>query len=725
MKTILLACLLFFVNLLWAQCPSGAVTLNSQSDVNNFVAMYPNCDNISGDLIIDGPITDLSALDYIDAIEGDFVIANTELISISNFSSLTLFLNKLEISNNEKLVEITGFNALIDLGNLFIIENNPNLVRIDGFNSATDAFGDLWINGNTSLQFISGFGKLVRVYKLLGISNSPLLQSIPSFNNMNSVGRTIQFTNTGLTDLLGFDNLSIIGGLNSTLGLGVSNNQNLGAISGFNCLKNIEFDLSIKDNPQLKSIVGLSSLERVGRFFSIGNNTSLLSLNGLQNLIEVSRPGYEAALVFEIYDNPQLSDCNALCNLLESNGIIGLKRITNNASGCDSESEIDTSNCIPFQRVSCTSLVSPQNGATNVELDADISWQAISGATSYFISIGTTSEGTEIINNLNVGNITTYILPNNLPENAEIFVKIKPNNDLGQAKCCSEESFMTKAFIPQCAALINPKNGERDVPITTSISWNAVSNVTGYFISLGTFSGGTDILDNFNVGNRTSYRPSSPLPENASIFTTITPYNIAGNSVDCNEEVFFTKPESLGCTALINPINGSIDVDVDATIYWNATPKATGYILSIGLMPFGTELVNNRDLGNVNAFDFIDNFPFDTKIYVSLIPYNSSGQGEACPTESFTTKRESIFVPDFFTPNNDGYNDVWLINDPLDEVKVVYIYSRYGKLLKTIRNMQNGWNGSFNNQYMPVDDYWYSMTLKNGKRINGHFTLKR
>ena len=55
----------------------------------------------------------------------------------------------------------------------------------------------------------------------------------------------------------------------------------------------------------------------------------------------------------------------------------------------------------------------------------------------------------------------------------------------------------------------------------------------------------------------------------------------------------------------------------------------------------------------------------------------------------------------------------------------IFIFNRYGKLLKSIDSVQYGWNGTFNNQVLPINDYWYVIKLKSGREMKGHFALKR
>ncbi len=82
--------------------------------------------------------------------------------------------------------------------------------------------------------------------------------------------------------------------------------------------------------------------------------------------------------------------------------------------------------------------------------------------------------------------------------------------------------------------------------------------------------------------------------------------------------------------------------------------------------------------------------------------------------------------PRFFTPNGDGYNDFWKIkNSDFLPQTTLFIFNRYGKLLKQLDALESGWDGSFNGILVPADDYWFHLAFTNGKIIKGHFSLKR
>jgi gliding motility-associated-like protein len=85
-------------------------------------------------------------------------------------------------------------------------------------------------------------------------------------------------------------------------------------------------------------------------------------------------------------------------------------------------------------------------------------------------------------------------------------------------------------------------------------------------------------------------------------------------------------------------------------------------------------------------------------------------------------------IPNYFTPNEDGFNDYWNIkgvNTTFNTKTTIHIFDRYGKLLKQISPLGRGWDGTFNGQVLPATDYWYSIELQDGRFFNGHFALKR
>jgi len=87
-----------------------------------------------------------------------------------------------------------------------------------------------------------------------------------------------------------------------------------------------------------------------------------------------------------------------------------------------------------------------------------------------------------------------------------------------------------------------------------------------------------------------------------------------------------------------------------------------------------------------------------------------------------------IGFPAFFTPNDDSFNDTWKVNGISSQFQpnsIIYIYDRYGKLLKQLDPIGPGWDGTFNGKRLPTNDYWFHVKLEDGRTFRSHFTLKR
>lgn len=83
-------------------------------------------------------------------------------------------------------------------------------------------------------------------------------------------------------------------------------------------------------------------------------------------------------------------------------------------------------------------------------------------------------------------------------------------------------------------------------------------------------------------------------------------------------------------------------------------------------------------------------------------------------------------VPNVITPNGDGYNDYWEIRAlemyPDAHIK---IFDRYGKMFMDRKMGPNfRWDGQYLGRPLPSGDYWYIITIEEGKSISGHVTIR-
>jgi len=91
-----------------------------------------------------------------------------------------------------------------------------------------------------------------------------------------------------------------------------------------------------------------------------------------------------------------------------------------------------------------------------------------------------------------------------------------------------------------------------------------------------------------------------------------------------------------------------------------------------------------------------------------------------------------VEFPKFFTPNNDGINDTWIVkgaNSTFFPESAIYIFNRFGKVVANIPIDSQGWTGDYGGNRLPSDDYWFTIKLIDPqgeiRERKGNFSLLR
>ncbi len=86
-----------------------------------------------------------------------------------------------------------------------------------------------------------------------------------------------------------------------------------------------------------------------------------------------------------------------------------------------------------------------------------------------------------------------------------------------------------------------------------------------------------------------------------------------------------------------------------------------------------------------------------------------------------------LVIPNAFSPNNDGINDVWnIINLNTYPYATVNIFDRYGKMIFESYGYAKPWDGTFNGKPVPIGTYYYIIDTKTiAPKLNGSVFLIR
>ena len=88
-----------------------------------------------------------------------------------------------------------------------------------------------------------------------------------------------------------------------------------------------------------------------------------------------------------------------------------------------------------------------------------------------------------------------------------------------------------------------------------------------------------------------------------------------------------------------------------------------------------------------------------------------------------------IFVPNAFTPNGDGKNDIFAVIGPSIKTMELRLFNQWGQQIFATNDKTRGWSGLFDGQQQPAGIYIYVVkaVLYNGTIVNkkGTFLLIR
>ena len=198
--------------------------------------------------------------------------------------------------------------------------------------------------------------------------------------------------------------------------------------------------------------------------------------------------------------------------------------------------------------------------------------------------------------------------------------------------------------------------------------------------------------------------------------------------------------EYFGCTSdtfsmsitleasLTPPLITCIEEDYySLTFEWEPVEGADEYFVS-----------NTLGNGKLSGTSYtVTNLPDNTPVSVTVTVIGSvcgpSSSTIECQTLEFIPV--NIFIPDIFSPNDDGINDVFHVhaNSQITEVSILRIFDRWGNIifekLNCAPNEPNkGWDGTFSGKEMNagVYLYWIELETSRGREIvTGDLTLIR
>ncbi|MEQ8420561.1 MAG: T9SS type B sorting domain-containing protein [Arenibacter algicola] len=364
---------------------------------------------------------------------------------------------------------------------------------------------------------------------------------------------------------------------------------------------------------------------------------------------------------------------------------------------------IALSGILSHAQLECPTMISPPNGSLDISSPTIISWSETPSASGYLLTLGSSPTADDILSKtIYMVNYSEEII---FPNNATIYVTITPFNDMEIASGCPKWSFSTPQ---ECDFYINPKK-DISVCYTENVGTNEIF-VDFASIERELIGAQEDLLLTYYdlIGNAIDLNQLLPNP-NSSPYTLLVK---ASDTNGCLKETIFSL-------RLVEPPIVEVLEDINVCESFALPVLSTNNSYFTGPNGTGSELqagsrVTNSQL--IYILNQVGSCMEQSSFRINIDPLVCAGQTSA---KQF---------PKFFTPNGDGINDFWQLNRSelnITEKSPVFIYDRYGKLVRMLEFDSQGWDGNYEGSPMPSSDYWFFVNLGNNKSLSGHFSLKR
>ena len=265
-------------------------------------------------------------------------------------------------------------------------------------------------------------------------------------------------------------------------------------------------------------------------------------------------------------------------------------------------------------------------------------WNAASGSvTGYYLNIGTALGGADLIN---IGPLSGTSAIVNLPTSeATIYVRLSTVFN-GTAEFSNDYTYTEAA--QSGGAITGPTNGSPLSGASTTFNWSAgTGGVTGYYLHVGTTSGGADLV---NIGPLSSTSTSAivNLPTSGATIYAQLVTNFSGGATALSSINNYTEAAQSG-GAITSPTNGSPLTGASATFDWSSgTGGVTGYYLHVGTTSGAADLVNIGPLVGTSATVTLPTN--GATIYAQLVTNFSGGATALSSINNYTEAAQSAAV---------------------------------------------------------------------------------
>jgi len=264
-------------------------------------------------------------------------------------------------------------------------------------------------------------------------------------------------------------------------------------------------------------------------------------------------------------------------------------------------------------------ITTPNPGSQFTGTTITFDWTAGTGATAYWIDVGSSAGGNQYYQSGNLGNVLTKTVTG-LPTNGStVYVTLY---SMVSGSWLSN-AYTYTAYNPAAAGamLTSPTPGSILTGSSATFQWNSGTGVaTAYWIDVGSNAGGNQYYQSGSLPTSTTSVTVNGLATDAStIYVTL--YSLIGGVWTSNAYTFTAANGNSGLAVMQTPIPTSTLSGSTQTFTWSAGSGATAYWMDIGSTLGGNDIYQSGNLGGALTTTVYSLPANNSTIYVTLYSY--------------------------------------------------------------------------------------------------------
>ena len=282
-------------------------------------------------------------------------------------------------------------------------------------------------------------------------------------------------------------------------------------------------------------------------------------------------------------------------------------------------------------------LVSPANTASNVPINARLSWAKIPGAAGYFVQVATNQNFTSGIAYSDSSITDSTTVATGLSASTLYYWRVRTRDGGAGGPFSSTWSFTTSVAVAQVPSLLSPLNNATSVSTTATLVWAKSAGAASYRLQVATDS---TFVSGIVVNDTTIVDTTRQVPGLAYVtryFWHVNAKNAGGVSAFSNVYVFTTSTAGPPAPSLTSPANLASAQPTTVTFNWSAVTGATEYHFQLATdSTFATGLIKNDSSLTSNSRTVVG-LAIYTKYFWRVRAKNTGGFGAYSSTWSFLT----------------------------------------------------------------------------------------